>query len=355
MAKSESGFVRRLLIALAVVALAFALWKLRLVILLVFAAALVAVLLDAIASAIHHWTRLPRKFALLSAVLGLLAAIVGAGWLFGAEAAAQVRVLIDTVPDAWRGLQQRLSDSVLGERLQDSVEQLAPSGSAVLAGAGSATVTLTNAVAGAFLALVGGIYLAGQPDFYRAGVLKLMPRAKRPLVAEALNDSARALRLWLIGQLVAMTLIGVSTGIGLTLLGVPSALALGILAGLAAFVPFVGPILAAIPALLIALNEGNDVALFTLVLYIAVQQVESYVITPIVQQRVAALPAAVTLFAIVAAGVLFGPPGILLAAPLTMVMYVLVKRLYVREALQTPTTIPGEQRDSQRPDGSAGG
>jgi predicted PurR-regulated permease PerM len=352
MDESERAFVRRLLITLAVVVLALALWQVRLVLLLILAGVLVAVLLDTIANAICHWTRLPRKFALPSAVLGLFAAVVGAGWLFGAEATAQVRVLIDTLPDAWRGLQQRLGDTVLGERLQDSLEELAPSGSAVLSGAGSVTVTLTNAVTGVFLALVGGIYLAGQPDFYRAGVLKLTPRATRPLVGEALNDSARALRLWLLGQGVSMALIGVSTGVGLALLGVPSALALGILAGLAAFVPFVGPVLAAIPALLIALNEGNDVALFTLVLYIAVQQIESYIIAPLVHQRVAALPAAVTLFAIVAAGVLFGAPGILLAAPLTVVTYVLVKRLYVREALDTPTTIPGERQDSQRADGT---
>jgi predicted PurR-regulated permease PerM len=302
------------------------------------------VVLDAVVNVACHWTRVPRKLALLSAVLGLLGIIVGAGWLFGAEATAQVRVLIDTVPDAWRALQQRLGETVLGEQLADSIEQLAPSGSAVLSGASSVTLTLTNALGGAFLILVGGIYFAGRPDFYRDGLLKLMPQAKRAVVGDALNDSARALRLWLLGQLVAMLLLGVSTSVGLAVLGVPSALALGILAGLAAFVPYVGPILALIPALLVALNEGNDVALLTLVLYIGVQQIESYVITPLVQQRVAALPAAVTLFSIVAAGVLFGALGILLAAPLTMVAYVLVKRLYVREALDTATPIPGERQ-----------
>jgi predicted PurR-regulated permease PerM len=151
------------------------------------------------------------------------------------------------------------------------------------------------------------------------------------------------LRLWLLGQLASMTMIGVLTALGLWAIGVPSAFALGLLAALAAFVPYLGPILSALPALLLALNEGTDTLLFTAALYIAVQQVESYVVTPLIQQRVATLPAAVTVFAIVAAGLLFGAPGVLLAAPLTMVAYVLVKRLYVEEALETPTDVPGEK------------
>jgi predicted PurR-regulated permease PerM len=156
------------------------------------------------------------------------------------------------------------------------------------------------------------------------------------------QKSGHALRLWLFGQIVAMVIVGVLTGAGLSLIGVPSALALGLLVGLAEFVPFLGPIFAAIPALLIAFNQGSQAALLTLALFVIVQQIEGYVVTPLVQQKVATLPAAVTLFAIVAAGVLFGIAGVVLAAPLTVVVYVLIKQLYVREALHTATPVPGD-------------
>ena len=123
---------------------------------------------------------------------------------------------------------------------------------------------------------------------------------------------------------------------------VPAALALALLAGLAQFVPLIGPIVAAIPALLIALAEGWQIALWTLLLYVAIQQVESNLITPLVQRQAVALPPAITLFAVVAFGVLFGPLGILFATPLAVVAFVAVKELWVRDTLGEPTEVPGE-------------
>jgi predicted PurR-regulated permease PerM len=336
---SERSYIRRLLITVAVVALALAAWQLRFVLLLLFGAVLIAVIIRAIASPIARVTHAPEKLALLGAVVLLIGAGVGVVWLFGDETATQVRALADTLPRAMSAVEQRFGDTWLGEW----VAQARPEGAAFLAEAGGIALTLGNGIAGALLALIGSIYLAVAPRRYADGALDLVPRSKRALLREALEASGRALRLWLLGQLGSMTMIGLLTFLGLWLIGVPSALALGLLAALAAFVPYLGPILSAVPALLIAMNQGTDAFLLTLALYVAVQQVESYVVTPLIQQRVATLPAAVTVFAIVAAGLLFGTPGILLAAPLTMVVYVLVKRLYVVEALDTPTEIPGDK------------
>jgi predicted PurR-regulated permease PerM len=121
----------------------------------------------------------------------------------------------------------------------------------------------------------------------------------------------------------------------------PAALALALLAGLAEFVPLIGPIVAAIPALLIALSEGVQTALWTLLLYLAVQQVESNLIMPVVQHRVVSLPPAITLFAVVAFGLLFGSLGVLFATPLAVVLFVAVKKLWVSETLGEPTDLPG--------------
>ena len=122
----------------------------------------------------------------------------------------------------------------------------------------------------------------------------------------------------------------------------PAALALALLAGLAEFVPLVGPIVATISALLIALSVGWETALWTLLLYIVIQQVESNLIIPLVQRRVVELPPAVTLFAVVAFGLLFGLLGVLFATPLAVVVFVAVKKLWVRETLGAPTKMPGE-------------
>ncbi len=134
---------------------------------------------------------------------------------------------------------------------------------------------------------------------------------------------------WL-GQLVAMAAVGIATGVGLYLLGVPSALALGVLAGLLEFVPFVGPLLAFVAAFAIALSEGLTLAVLVVLLFAGIQQMEGNILVPLVQQRAVDLPAALSLFGLVAFGVLFGPLGILLGVPLTVVALVAAKHLYVR-------------------------
>jgi predicted PurR-regulated permease PerM len=139
-----------------------------------------------------------------------------------------------------------------------------------------------------------------------------------------------------------MMLVFVLTGLGLWAIGVPAALALALLAALAEFVPLVGPVVSAIPALLIALSDSWQTALGTLLLYVAIQQIESNLIMPLVQRRVVSIPPAVTLFAVVAFGLLFGSLGVLFATPLAVVVFVAVKKLWVRETLGEPADLPGQ-------------
>jgi predicted PurR-regulated permease PerM len=224
------------------------------------------------------------------------------------------------------------------------LESAAPGAQAMLGWLQAATTGLGGAMANLFLVVVGGLYIATNPRLYRTGLLKLVPAERRELTGTALRDTGRSLRLWLVGQLVSMVLVGTLTGVGLWLIGVPSALVLGLLAGLLEFVPLVGPIVAAIPGLLIAATQGTETLLWALALYFVLQQLEGNIIQPLVQQRAVSLPPALLLFALVAFGTLFGIAGLLLAAPLTVVLFVAVKRLYVREALGTPTPIPGEEK-----------
>lgn len=336
------AYIERLLIAVALVALALLLWRLRGLLMLVFGAVLVAVIFSLVATPIRRWLRLPAGVALVAAVL-VVAGVIGlALWMFGAEVARQAGALQEMIPGAWRSLQARLEPLGLAEPLREWVNGLG-SGSGILSNLGGLAMSIGNGVADTVLVLVGGVYLAAQPDLYRRGLVKLVPERGRGLAGRALDDSGEALKRWLLGRLAAMAVVGLLTGFGLWLIGVPSALTLGLLAALLDFVPFIGPIVAAVPGVLLALAQGPETALWTAGLYLLVQQVEGNVIDPMVQQRAVSLPPALLIFSLVAGGLLFGIIGILFAAPLTVVLFVLVKRLYVREALGTETRLPTEK------------
>jgi predicted PurR-regulated permease PerM len=139
--------------------------------------------------------------------------------------------------------------------------------------------------------------------------------------------------------------VGIMTATGLWLLGVEFALVLGILAMLLELVPNLGPVMAAIPALLLASGQGGAQMAYVTLLYFGVQTIESYVLLPLVQQKMVWLPPAITIFAVVLLGMLTGIGGVLFAAPLTVVLMVLIKTLYVEDALgDRSIEVPGEER-----------
>jgi predicted PurR-regulated permease PerM len=330
-------FIERLVIAIAIVGFALLLWSLRSLFMLVFGALLVAVILNVIAAPLHERLRLPQRVALLASVLILAGLFASAAWIFGAEVTRQAESLRQSLPGAWTALEARLDAWALGDALRDLFNNVWSGGSL-----GAAAISVGNAVGATFLMLVAGVYLAARPDLYRTGIIKLVPPGGRPLAADAIDDTARALRLWLLGRIVSMVAVAFLTWLGLGLIGVPSALTLALLAGLLEFVPYVGPIVSAVPAVLLAFAASPEMAVWTALLFFGVQQFEGYVLEPLVQQRAVDLPPALLLFALVGGGLVFGLIGVLFAEPLTVMLFVMVKRLYVREALRTATPIPGE-------------
>ncbi len=216
----------------------------------------------------------------------------------------------------------------------------APSTSGLMRNVGSLAAAAFGALGALLLVVVAGIYIAAQPRTYRSGLLQLIPPHSRDAGRAAVAASGRALRLWLRAQLVGMLAIGALTTLGLWAIGMPSALALGLLAGLAEFVPIVGPLVAAVPALLIALSLGSDMLLWTLGLYLLIQQIEGNVVMPIVTRHAVELQPALALFSVVALGILFGPLGVLFGAPLAVVLFVLVRELYLKRTLGRPAAAP---------------
>lgn len=203
-------------------------------------------------------------------------------------------------------------------------------------------MTLVDAATGLILIVIGGVFLAADPGLYRRGAVMLLPKRHHARIDDALLTCGGALRLWLVAELIAMAIVGVLAGLGTWAIGLPAPLALGLFAGLTEFVPVVGPILGAVPALLLALTQGSSAVLWTLLLFLAIQQLESNVITPLLQRRMVTIPPALLLFVVLALWLLFGALGVIFGAPLTVVGYVLVKKLYVRQTLGESTEVPGE-------------
>jgi predicted PurR-regulated permease PerM len=182
---------------------------------------------------------------------------------------------------------------------------------------------------------------------YRSGAAQLFPPRQRATVEQTIEDIGRALRLWLLGQAIQMCVIGVITTAAVWLIGLPSPLALGAIAGLAEFIPYLGPVLASIPAILVAVTSGFYPAIWTIVAYVVIHQIEGNLIVPMVQRRLVFLPPAVLLLSIVAVTEIFGTIGIIFAAPITVIAFVAIKKLYVRDSLGQPTDLPGESADEK--------
>lgn len=182
------------------------------------------------------------------------------------------------------------------------------------------------------------IYIAADPGLYKRGVMHLFPHRIRPRANEVLTEIGVALRRWLIARLIAMIVIGLVVTGALTLLGVRSAVALGVLAGLLEFIPFFGPIIAAIPAIGLGFADSPQQGIYVTILFLLVNQLEGNVLTPLLLQNRVDVPPALTVFAVAAMGVLFGFLGLVIGEPLLVAVMVAIKMLYVEDVVGDEVT-----------------
>jgi predicted PurR-regulated permease PerM len=318
-------------------------WQLSHLLLLVFGSVVVATILRGLADALTERLLVPRNWSLLAAGLLLLGLIGGTVYLLGAQIASQLEQLGNQLTANLQWLKDEFEAAGMLDSLKDSSVF-----GALLGRLTSLGTTLLGAVADAALVIVAGIYLAIDPSLYRRGVVMLFPKSIQPRLDETIAASGRALGQWLLAQVIAMGLVGGLSALGLYLIGVPSPLALALIAGVTEFIPYLGPWLGALPALLIAASQGPDILAWTAGLYLAIQQFEAYVISPLLARRLVSVPPAVGLFAVVAFGLAFGPFGVILAFPLTVVAMVMVAKLYLEPELGTSVAIPGEPQNDAR-------
>lgn len=303
--------------------------------LLIFAGLLFAVFLDALVEFFMRWIPLKRGWVLIFVLLALFGMLTLFGFLIAPSLSEQFDELAQTLPQSFDQLRNMLSQSPWTRGFASRLPQaermmLSPETLARVAGIFSTTV---GALSGIFIVLFTGIYIAFEPDFYKYAFLRLIPKGKRARTEEVLRALGHTLRWWILGQLVAMATVGVLATIGLFLLKMPLALALGMLAGLLTFIPYLGPIIAGIPGVLLAFLGGPKLAFYVLLLYIGIQTLEDNLITPLVQRRAVRLPPVMTLFTQIFLILSVGFIGVLLATPIAAAALVLLKKVYVEDIL----------------------
>ncbi|WP_085810481.1 AI-2E family transporter [Sphingomonas sp. TZW2008] len=328
----DARYIRRLFLTIAVVALAAAIYFTGDLLILAFGSVLGAIVIHAIAEIYETRARLSDRVALSCAIATVLALIGFLVWLFAVEFRTQVNVLVTRLPGIIDQLADQMSQSPVGAKVVDAV-RAAFAGSRVAQDIGGLAEGAGQFILNALLVLVGAIFFAVDPKVYERGFLLLMPPSKRAAMEDALIDTAATLRLWLRAQLIQMTTMGVLVGIGLWLVGVPSAPALALLTGISEFIPYVGPVAAMIPAMGLAATQSIHHVLWTVGVFAIVRVVQTNFITPFVTSRVVAIPPAVTLFAILAIGAVFGLFGLFFSAALLVMVFTLVRSLYLRDTL----------------------
>jgi predicted PurR-regulated permease PerM len=314
------------------------LWQAIPLLLLIFAGILLAILLVGVSDPLAR--RLPVPRAVLVVVMMLLiGAALGVGlMLSGPELVAQGGQLRDSVIDAAEAVQEwAMSIEAIEEAVESSsIEptELLPGAGGALGGVMTVVGTTFSGLADLVLIAFFGLYLAVSPKIYADATIRLLPVGRRDLTRDVLHESAETLRRWLLGTSAVMLLLGVLTYAGLKLIGVPLALLLAVVSGLAAFVPIIGPMIAGALMVLVALSESWQLALWAGGLYVVLQTVESYLLTPLIQERAVDLPPAAVIAAQVLMGLLFGLLGVVLATPIAAVASVMIRRLYVESLLE---------------------
>ena len=260
----------------------------------------------------------------LTFVLLLLTTLVGLGLVWGGgKLPEQTRILLKVMDTQFDVLQQRLLTygvDLLGpESGRDFAQWLLSDQGRFFSHAqlvvGRASSFLTGVLVIAFL----GILFAFDPTSHRESLVMLAKPSYRARTRAVMNEMGNVLRLWFVGQLIRIILMTLCVWVALYLIGLPGPFVLGLQAGLSNFVPYLGPILAAIPIALVAMPLGASLLIWAVVIYTIIQSIEGYVIGPLIQRQAVEIPPAWTLVAIVLLGAMLGVMGIALAMPLVAV------------------------------------
>ncbi len=337
-------------------------WYFAATLFLIFAGILLGVALNAMTNRLGAIVRLPHSLRLAIVCLVLAGLLSGVVFLGGATIAEQAKVLSNTIKSQLVGVKAFLEQNGIDTSYFDlgnagaspssasatpgtvpthnlpSAGALASSGGAIISQTFKLLLGTVSAVGNFFIVLFLGLTFAAQPGVYRNGLLFMAPARHRARATIIVDHIGETLERWLIAQIITMFAVFVMTWIGLAIIGIQSSFILGIQAGLLAFIPTVGALIAGLIVVLASLASGWVAAASAFALFLGIHAMESYILTPIIQRQALNIPPA-TLFAFqILLGVVFGIWGIALALPLIAIVKVMIDHFKADDALPDPVT-----------------
>ncbi|HJW17427.1 MAG TPA: AI-2E family transporter [Flavisolibacter sp.] len=300
------------------------------VLLLILAGTLIAVFFRGLSSFIQRKTKWQKNTSLIISITIALLFLILIFWLMGSKLATQITQFNESFPTTIENAKQQLNKTSIGKQL---VEKLSSekTHNKLTSVAQTFFKTSFGVLGDIYVVLFIGIFFTVSPSVYKKGLIQLVPKPGKPTAENVLEKMAINLEKWLKGKLFAMLVVFILTATGLLIIGVPMWLVLALIAGILNFIPNFGPLIALIPAVLVALLQGPSTAAWVAGLYICVQIAESNFITPMVQQKLINIPPALIIIAQLLIAPLSGGWGLVVATPLMILIIVLVQELYIRK------------------------
>ena len=332
MSDADRTFARRTLIALTILGVvALACYTANLLLLL-FAAVLGAILLNAAIVWVCGRTHLKHQLSYLVVLFSIIA-VVGIGcWLLIPRVILQLSQLSSAVPEGARNAQTWLKTTPAGRVIAAHSSTLLNGIAGKISHFGFEAV---NALIALAIAVILSAYFAANPTEYEQGLLRLISPNRRRRASRLFRQVAGTMGWWMIGQLVPMTVLGMVSTVGLLIIGVPLAFTLGLFTGIMIFIPFVGAFIAFIVTVLVAVSSDPSKVPLVAVIFVVIHILEGYILTPLAQKRAVHLPPALTILAQVLMTTLFGFLGLVLATPIAAGALVLVKSVYLEEPVES--------------------
>ena len=341
---SAEGTARRFRFAPILTATVFTvllLWiagKVSHVLLLLFIGIMISLYLGALSELLQRRLRIPERWSLTAAVLVSLGGLSLLFWVLVPPLIVQVRELVKVLPSYIEGWELAIDRLVartpaLAAVYTPGEHKLLLALYDQIAGQFGNVVPKVIGIVHVFISLfsvcVIALYLAVSPALYREWLIAFFPPIHRELVRDVLADCADSLRAYLVGLLLAMTILGALTWIGLAALGVPYALTFGVFTGLAVIIPFFGTLVAtALPAMFVITGpNGGTRAIWVIVIGIVVHLIEGNIIAPKIMSKKVDLPPVLTIVFVLIVGRLLGSLGLLVAVPGLVVIMVIVRRI----------------------------
>ncbi len=300
------------------------------VLLLALAGILMAIYFHGCAAILKKWLHLPSKVAVFLSVLLNVILLAGFFWFVGARLQQQIAQLSETLPRTIDHAKGWLKQYPTGTKVLDYLNNSGDSGK-TLSVAKQFFSSSFGILSDGYIILLLGLFFTASPLVYKKGIIKLLPPKAKDKGGQLLDEIHKVLKDWIKGQLFGFMFIAVLTAIGLWIIGMPLILTLALVAGLMNFIPNFGPIIALVPAFLLALMQGTTTALIVVGLYTGIQVVQSAVTQPLIQKKMVSMPPALIIFGQVAMGMLGGFWGVLLATPVIAILMTMINKLYVEQ------------------------